>query len=99
MLPIPIITAGLQLLNTAISDDKKKDEEKVVEVMSMVVKEVKEAAKVKPFYQSKRWYMAILAVLIPVGNRLLGWNMTETEIGMVICPVIAYVLGKSYEQK
>ncbi len=50
----------------------------------------------KPFWQSKRWWLAVIAVLIPIASHALGWELDTGEIMAVITPIVVYILGQSY---
>ncbi len=45
----------------------------------------------KPWYLSKKWWMSILAVTIPVLNNRFGWNIQPEEMAAIIVPIITYV--------
>lgn len=99
-LVIPVVTELIK----AFTDDEK-DEKSIAKIKESIVYEV--AAKAvevagrdtRKFWQSKRWYMTLIAVLVPVLNRFFDLNLSETEMVSIAGPVVAYVLGKSYEQK
>lgn len=95
MLPIPLITAGFELLNTALSGDKEKDEKKIVEVLGNVSKIVPE----KPFWKSKRFGITSIIVVLLLLNRKLGLDLNIEEIGAISGIVSVYVAGKTWEQK
>jgi len=50
----------------------------------------------KPFWRSKRWWLAVIAVLIPIASHALGWELDTGEIMAVITPIVVYILGQSY---
>ena len=86
-----LIKAGLDLITTVASNSKEENEQKVKQVLSDF--------EDKPFYKSKRWYLTIAAILVPIINRATGLNLSEMEMVSIVGPVMAYVLGKSHEQK
>ena len=50
----------------------------------------------KPFWQSKKWWMVVIAVMIPVLNQFFGLGLNVGEITAIAAPVVAYILGQSY---
>lgn len=50
----------------------------------------------KPFWQSKRWWMAVIAVFIPVLNQLGGLGLDAGEIAVIAAPVVAYILAQAF---
>lgn len=95
MIPVPLLTAGLQLLNTAMTGDKKEDEQVVSEVLGKVAK----LATEKPFYLSKRFIAAAITTIILMLNEKLGLHLGIEEIGAITGLVSVYIASKSYEQK
>ena len=95
MLPVPLIAAGFELLNTALSGDKEKDEKKIVEVLGNVSKIIPE----KPFWKSKRFAITSITIVLLFLNRKLGLDLSIEEIAAIAGLVSAYVASKSWEQK
>ena len=50
----------------------------------------------KPFWQSKRWWMAAIAVFIPVLNHTFGLGLDAGEIAAIAAPVMTYILAQAY---
>ena len=50
----------------------------------------------KPFYASKKWWMAAIAALIPIINTSFGLDLDPSELATVIVPLIAYVVGEAW---
>ncbi len=50
----------------------------------------------KPWYKSKKWWMSMLALFIPVVNRVFGLDLDVAEIVTVAAPVIVYVIVEGY---
>ena len=50
----------------------------------------------KPFYKSKKWWMAFIAAAIPVLNSSLGLDLDAQELATVVIPLIAYVFGEAW---
>ena len=48
----------------------------------------------KPFYLSKKFWVTALGVVIPIINKLAGWELDITEIASVLAPLVVYVLGQ-----
>jgi hypothetical protein len=84
------VVQGLKLLKDLSSTGDDKEDEKIVkEILSVE----------KPFWHSKRFWMTVAGVLIPIINKVSGLELSETEIVPIIGMIAAYVLGKSHEQK
>jgi len=95
MIPIPLLVAGMELLNTSLSGDKKQDEQVVNEVLGKVKKAVAE----KPFYQSKRAIGTSITIVLLMFNKKLGLDLDLATVTAITTLVSAYVASKSYEQK
>ena len=50
----------------------------------------------KPFWQSKKWWMAAIAVAIPIVNQLFALGLDVGEITAIAAPVVAYILAQAY---
>ena len=50
----------------------------------------------KPWYLSKKWWMSVLAIIIPVINNRLGLNLSVEEMAAIIVPVITYVVVEGW---
>lgn len=44
----------------------------------------------KPFWKSKKWILAVIGILIPPLNLLLGWELSLE----MVAPIVAYVVGQ-----
>tara|TARA_Y100000592_G_scaffold11002_1_gene15627 strand:+ start:405 stop:605 length:201 start_codon:yes stop_codon:yes gene_type:complete len=51
-------------------------------------------SKEKEFWKSKKWWAMAIAVSVPIGNKVLGLNMSMEELQLVIGPLVAYVMGQ-----
>ncbi len=49
----------------------------------------------KPWYLSKKWWMSILAVTIPVLNNRFGWDLQAEEMAAIIAPIVVYVAAEA----
>ena len=50
----------------------------------------------KPFWASKRWWMAAIAVFIPVLNHTFGLGLDAGEIAVIAAPVVTYILAQAF---
>ena len=50
----------------------------------------------KPFWRSKKWWVAIIAAAIPVANEALGLNLDATELTLIVIPLIGYIFGEAW---
>lgn len=50
----------------------------------------------KPFWRSKKWWVAIIAAAIPVANNLLNLNLDATELTLIVIPLIGYIFGEAW---
>ncbi len=91
MIPTPLLAAGLQLLNTAMSGDQKTDEEKVKDVLKYAID--------KPFWKSKRFIIGAVTSILLMLNKRLGLDLGMEEITAITGLVSVYIASKSYEQK
>lgn len=48
----------------------------------------------KRFWQSKKWWIGIVGVLVPVANSLFGWHLQVEEILPILTPLFAYIIGQ-----
>jgi hypothetical protein len=87
-----LILQGVKLLKDLTSTgDDEKDKAIVKETLSAV-------GDLKPFWQSKRFWMTLAGIAVPIINRAAGLNLSETEIVTMVGTIAAYVVAKSYEQ-
>jgi len=101
-LPLLLIPMVAELVKELTKDEPDESKTKIKESIAYEVSSAAMAEVTKDtrkFWQSKRWYMTAVALLVPVLNRSFGWELSETEILAIAGPVVAYVLGKSWEQK
>ena len=54
-----------------------------------------EQKKHKPWYLSKKWWMSMLAVVVPLLNQRLGWNLQPEELAAIIIPIVVYVAAEA----
>ena len=50
----------------------------------------------RPFWKSKKWWVAIIAALIPIANSAFGFNLDPTELTLIILPLIGYIFGEAW---
>ena len=50
----------------------------------------------KPFYGSKKWWMRVLAIIIPVVNNRLGLNLSVEEMAAIVIPIVTYVVVEGW---
>ena len=50
----------------------------------------------KPFWRSKKWWVAIIAAAIPVANNLLNINLDATELSIIVLPLVGYIFGEAW---
>jgi len=50
----------------------------------------------KPFWRSKKWWMAIIGGVVPIANHVLGLELSVAEIFAVVLPLIGYILGEAW---
>ena len=48
----------------------------------------------KPFWESKKWWMAIIAALVPAANMVFGFGFSVEQVATVIVPLAAYIAGQ-----
>ena len=52
----------------------------------------------KPFYLMEKWWGMLFAVLIPVLNLLLGWNLDPLYVAGLIIPFLALFFGGEWKE-
>ncbi len=50
----------------------------------------------KPWFKSKKWWMTVLALIVPVLNSRFGWELQVEELVAIILPIIAYVVVEGW---
>lgn len=48
----------------------------------------------KAFYKSKKWWAAVVAAVLPIVNKVLGFDLDPTELVLVSSPLVGYILGQ-----
>lgn len=48
----------------------------------------------KPFWKSKKWWVAIIGVAIPLILKEFGIHLTPDEVVAIITPITAYIVGQ-----
>mgnify|MGYP001211061750 CR=1 FL=1 len=48
----------------------------------------------KSFWKSKKWWAMVVAVSVPVLNKVVGFDFNTTDVVAVVSPLIAYILGQ-----
>jgi hypothetical protein len=91
MNPLLLIQGVKLLKDLSSTGDEKKDEEIVKETLSVVVD--------RPFWQSKRFWMTMTGILVPIINKVSGLDLSVGELSVVVGMIATYVFGKSHEQK
>lgn len=89
-----LLIQGVKLLKDLSSTgDQKKDEEIVKEILEPAPKDL------KPFWQSKRFWMTLTGIFVPIINKVSGLNLSVGELSVIVGMIATYVFGKSHEQK
>ena len=48
----------------------------------------------KAFWKSKKFWAACIAVMVPMMNHFMNWNMDHEAVTAMMTPMLAYVLGQ-----
>ena len=48
----------------------------------------------KNFWKSKKWWAMMVGVSVPILNKVLGLDLSQAEVTMVITPIASYILGQ-----
>lgn len=48
----------------------------------------------KPFWESKKWWMAIIAAVVPLANGIFGMGLSVEQVATVVVPLAAYIVGQ-----
>jgi len=95
-----LILKGIELLNTVIEKNTDEDmnglewrKEAVVEAIFQGIDEA------RPFWARKTFWATVVAVVIPIVNRVAGLDMQIEEVSVAITPLVAFILGESWRKK
>ncbi len=50
--------------------------------------------KEKQFWKSKKWWVGVVGILVPVANAIFGWDLSVEEVLQVLAPLFAYIIGQ-----
>jgi hypothetical protein len=48
----------------------------------------------KQFWKSKKWWAAVVAAVLPIVNKVLGFDLDPSELVLVSTPLVGYILGQ-----
>ena len=99
MIPMPLIVAGLDLIKTLSSNDEKENEKKVIEVMTKVVEEIPDSIDTRPFWRKKRFWSIVISMLVPIINKVFGWDLDITEVSVVVSPLLLFVATEQWKKR
>jgi hypothetical protein len=91
-IPIPLLVAGLELIKTATKDSDEENEKIVEEKLSQVV-------DTRPFWKTKTFWSMSIGVLVPVLNKVFGWNMDVSEVTATISPLLLFIFTEQWKKK
>ncbi|MBW2672755.1 MAG: hypothetical protein JRD89_04955 [Deltaproteobacteria bacterium] len=52
--------------------------------------------KRKPAWKSRKWWAALIGVIVPLLNHYCGLDMSVEDIYAIVVPIVAYILGESH---
>jgi len=44
---------------------------------------------------SRKWWAAIIVLVVGLLNAVLGWELSPEEIAAIVAPVIVYIIGEA----
>jgi len=93
-----LIIKGLELLNTVIEKNEYEgmQEFKKEAIVERVFEGLDEA---RVFWKRKTFWATVVAVVIPIVNRMAGLDMQIEEVSAAITPLVAFILGESWRKK
>lgn len=47
-------------------------------------------------WKSRKWWIALIGVAVPLVNHFFNLNMSVEDITALVVPIVAYILGESY---
>jgi hypothetical protein len=50
----------------------------------------------KPFWLMKKFWMAIVAALVPIVNYYMGLGLDPEAVALIIIPLIAFIFGEAW---
>jgi hypothetical protein len=92
MIPVPLISAGVQLL-TSLQGDSKEENEKIVK------KVLSEVPDLRPFWKTKTFWSMAIGTLVPILNKVFGWHMDVTEVSATISPLLLFIVTEQWRKK
>lgn len=48
----------------------------------------------KPGFTTTEFWFSIVAALVPILNKVLGWGLDASEVATAIAPAVAYAVGR-----
>ncbi len=99
MIPLPLIAAGYELIKTISSDNEKENQEKVIEVLAKVAKDLPHTIDTRPFWQTKTFWTMSIGVLVPILNKVFGWYLSIEEVSAMMTPLMIFILTEQWKKK
>ena len=67
-----------------------------VDIKNHIIEKSLEEPKEKHFWQSKKYITTVIAVIVPILNKVFGWELNITEVSLILAPFIVYVLSQGF---
>ena len=99
------IFQGFQALSAVLKAKKAITMAKAVEseikketmpqaIKNHIIEKSLEVPQEKRFWQSKKYVTSVIAVIIPILNKVFGWELDIVEISSILVPAIVYVFSQ-----
>ena len=53
----------------------------------------------RPFWKRKTFWTMAVGVLVPIANKVFGWNMDVTEVSVMISPLLLFIATEQWKKK
>ena len=53
----------------------------------------------RPFWKRKTFWTMAIGVIVPIANKVFGWNMDATEITATISPLLLFIATEQWKKK
>lgn len=95
-----LISAGLKLLNTVL--EKNKDGEDQTDSWAkeeIIVNAFSAVDEARPFWKRKTFWATVVAVAIPILNKVAGLDLAIEEVSAAVLPLVTFIAGESWRKR
>jgi hypothetical protein len=99
MIPLPLLTAGLELIRTASSSNEKENQENVVKVFSKFSEDMPDTIDTRPFWKTKTFWSTLISVVVPIANEVFNINLSIYAVSAAVIPLLLFVTTEQWKKK